>query len=190
MPREYYGYEEVCAAIRNLSTEDIERIQCFARFRLGGQTRPGYVEVEDLFIEATIRTVERKRRWKCGVSPFNYFVAAMRSIGHQGLKEAVRYEPLNDIFPAVRGEDASAEEASVIVARLKEQFCGDAIALDVLESMMDEMRPRRAQQAMDISAKVYWAARKRIRRRAEQLPAATAFRRRRKAPPSTRAVAV
>ena len=160
MPREYYGYEEVCAAIRNLSTEDIERIQCFARFRLGGQTRPGHVEVEDLFIDATIRTMNRKRRWQRGVSPFNYFVAAIRSIGHQGFKQAVRYEPLSDVFPAGQTGNGAAGDALIIVSRLKEQLCGDAMALQVLESMMDEMRPRRAQQFIGISAKVYWAARR------------------------------
>jgi hypothetical protein len=189
MPRTHYDNQEVFAALRDLSMEEIRRIQSFARFRLGGQTRPGHVEVEDLFADATIRTMARKRRWKRGVSSFNYFVAAIRSIGHQGFKQAVRYEPLSDVFPAAQGGDVSAGEALVIVARLKEQLCGDAMALEVLESMMDEMRPRRAQQSMGISAKVYWAARKRIRRRAEQLPAATAFWRR-NAPQSTGAVAV
>jgi hypothetical protein len=57
-------------------------------------------------------------------------------------------------------------DAQTSVARLKEQLRGDAIALNILESMMDEMRPRDTQQFLGISAEVYWAARKRIRRQA------------------------
>jgi hypothetical protein len=58
---------------------------------------------------------------------------------------------------------------------------GDAIALNVLESMMDEMRARNAQRSLGISSRVYWAARKRIRRSAEKLPGVAHQRRRRAA---------
>ena len=63
-------------------------------------------------------------------------------------------------------------DAKASVARLNEQLRGDAIALNILDSMMDEMRPRDTQRFLGIRAEVYWAARKRIRRQAENLPGA------------------
>src|ERR1035438_6561060 len=59
---QYYDKAEVFAALRDLSKEEINQMQSFARFRLMGKTwRPGYVEVEDLFIDAASRTMEQKR---------------------------------------------------------------------------------------------------------------------------------
>jgi hypothetical protein len=93
----------------------------------------------------------------------------MRSIGHQRLKQAGRYMPLNERVEAPQHWSLSALDAQTTVARLRQRLRGDAIALNILESMMDEMRPRDTQQSLSISAEVYWAARKRIRRRAEDL---------------------
>jgi hypothetical protein len=168
-----YDEDEIFAALHHLSKEEITQIQSFARFRLMGKAeRPGHVEVEDLFIDAAIRTMERERSWKRGVSLFSHFFAVMRSIGHQRFKQAGRYTSLSELIAASQNWNLSALDAQITVARLKEQLRGDAIALNILESMMDEIRPRHTQQSMGISAEVYWAARKRIRRQAENLPGA------------------
>ena len=114
----------------------------------------------------------RKRRWKHGVSRCNQFLAVIRSIGNQRFKQADRYTRLNEDVAASPRKSLSALDAQTIVARLKEELRGDAIALNILESMREEMRPRQARQSLGINSKVYWAARKRIRRRAENLPGA------------------
>ena len=174
-----YGEDEIFAALGKLSQEEITRIQSFARFRLmGGAERPGHVEAEDLFIDAAIRTMERERRWTRGVSAFNHFFAVMRSSGHQRRKQASRYMPLNEDVAASQNWSPSALDAQAIVTRLKEQLRGDAIALNILESISDEVSPRCTRQTLGINAKVYWAARKRIRRLAESLPGACHFQRR------------
>lgn len=173
-----YGEDEIFTALRVLSEEEIKQMLSFARFRLMGNTaRPGYVEVEDLFIDAVIRTMQRKRKWTRSVSGFNHFFAVMRSISHQRVKQAGRYTPLNEQVAASQNWSLSSLDAQTSVTRLKERLRDDVIALNILESMMDDMRPRDAQQSLRISAEVYWAARKRIRRLAEHLPDAPCSRR-------------
>jgi hypothetical protein len=175
MPCKYYDKEEIISALRALSDEDIDQMLRFTRFRLMRNTaRTAGVEAEDLFIDAAIRTIEQKRRWKREVSLFNHFVAVMRSIGHRRLKQASRYTRLNELVAAPQDWSPSALDAQNDIGRLRAQLRGDGIALDILGTMMDEMRPRDAQRLLGISVEVYWAARKRIRRQATNLPGAPA----------------
>jgi hypothetical protein len=177
--RQWYGEDEVLAALGELSQADIDQMLGFVRFRLiGNAARPGYVEVEDLFIDAVIRTMLRKRTWARGVGVFNHFFAVMRSIGHQRFKQAGRGTPLSECVAASHDWSPSALDARTTLARLKEQLSGDGVALSVLESMKDEVRPFGAQQSLGITADVYWAARKRIRRSAERLAGAPVPKRR------------
>jgi hypothetical protein len=177
--RHYYENAEIFAALGDLSQKEIKRIQCIARHRLAGKTlRPGRIDADDLFMDAAIRTMQRKRTWTRGVSVCNHFLGVMRSIGHQRHKQAARYVPLNELVAASPGESLSAIDAQANVARLKEKLQKDAVGLSVLESMMDEMRPRNAQLFLGINDKIYWAARKRIRRIAEKLPGAPYHQRR------------
>lgn len=167
-----YDQNEILAGINGFSEEEIKRIQSLARFRfrlMGQAGRAGHVEVEDLFIEAAIRTIERKRRWKRGVTAFNHFLAVMRSIAHQRFKQAGRFTSLNELIAESENTSSSASDAQASVARLREQLRGDAIALNILESMMDEMPARNTQRFLGITAEIYWAARKRIRRAARNL---------------------
>ncbi len=170
-PRQCCDEHEIFGALGELSEKTIKQIQSFARFRLIGKTgRTGHVEVEDLFMDAVLRTIELKRSWPRGISRSNHLIAVMRSIGHQRLVQAGRYMPLSELVAAPQHWSLSALDAQKTVVRLKEQLRGDAIALNILESMMDEMRPRDTQRFLGISAEVYWAARKSIRRLAENLP--------------------
>lgn len=172
-PGEYYTEDEIFSLLTTLTDKEIERLKNFARFRLLGKTaRPGHIEVDDLFIDAAIGTIERRRKWKRGVRPFNHFFGVMRSINHQRLKQAGRYISLSDLIADPRNWNLSGMDAQTDLAQLKERLQGDVIALSILEMMMDEMDPREAQQLLGISANVYWAARKRIRRAADNLPGA------------------
>jgi hypothetical protein len=179
IPNQWYGEDEILAALAALSQEDFDQIVSFARSRLIGNTaRPGYVEVEDLFVDAVVRTMMRKRRWTRGVGAFNHFFAVMRSIGHQRFKQANRFTPLGEFAVAPQNQNLSALDARTIVARLREQLQSDAVALNILGSMADEVNPRCAQETLGIGADVYWAARKRIRRAAEGLTCGPASQRR------------
>jgi hypothetical protein len=169
-PDDCYTDNEILASFHALTDEEIAQLQSFARYRLMGKTgRYGHVEVGDLFIDAAIRTMEGKRSWTRGVSRFNHLFAVMRSIGCQRFKQAARQMPLDELVAAPQHWSLSALDAQASVARLKEQLRGDVIALNILDSMMSEMRPRDTQRFLGISAEVYWAARKRIRRQAENL---------------------
>jgi hypothetical protein len=169
---EYHDENEVLAAIHGLSDKEIARMLGFARFRLMGDSgRFGDADTEDLFIDAVIRTMEGKRRWKLGVSLFNHFVAVMRSIGHQRYKRASRCVPLDDSIAETK-QEFSIVDAKSNVARLKDRLHGDSMALRVLETMMDGLSPRDARILLGMSDEVYWAARKRIRRVAYTLPGA------------------
>jgi len=169
-PSQCYGDDEIFAALAALSQEDFDRMLRFARSRLVGHvSRPGYVEVEDLFVDAVVRTMMRKRHWARGVGVFNHFFAVMRSMGHQRFKQANRFTQLGEFPVTPQNQNLSALDARTTVARLKEQLRSDAVALTVLGSMTDEVNPRCAQATLGINADVYWAARKRIRRAAERL---------------------
>jgi DNA-directed RNA polymerase specialized sigma24 family protein len=151
----------------------------FARSRLiGSAARPGYLEVEDLFADAVVRTMMRKRHWTRGVGVFHHFFAVMRSICHQRLKQSNRFTALSESAATPQNQSLSALDARSIVARLKEQLRSDAVALNILGTMTDEADPRCAQKTLGINAGVYWAARKRIRRAAEGLTRGPALQRR------------
>lgn len=176
---QYFEKDEVWEVLSRLSDTEIKQMVSAARIRLmGNSARPGHVEAEDLFIEAAIGTLERRRKWKRGIPTFTHFFKTMGSIRHQRFEQAARFTPLAEIIAASQDRSLAIMEAQASVARLKEHLRGDTIALNILESMTDEMRPRHAQHALGVSAKVYWAARKRIRRLAERLPDAAHFRRR------------
>jgi DNA-directed RNA polymerase specialized sigma24 family protein len=174
-PLKYHGKDEILAALHDLSKDEMNRLTMLARCMVRNTARGGYVEAEDLFMDATVRTLRQTRRWKRSVSRFDHLLGVMRSIAHQRLKQSSRYVTLNELIAAPQGWNVSALDAHSIVVRLKDQLSGDAVALSVLESMADKMRPRNAQRSLGISTKVYWAARKRIRRRAEDLPGTAHF---------------
>lgn len=176
---QYYEKDEVLAALGNLSDTEVKRMVSSARIRLmGNSARPGHVEADDLFNDAVIRTMKLTRRWKRGVTPFTHLFKTMQSIGHQRFKQAATFTPLSETVGESPNRSLAILDAQTSVARLKEQLQGNEVALSVLESMMDDMRPRHAQVTLDISAEVYWAARKRIRRLAVRLRGAANFRRR------------
>ena len=170
LPLKYYDRDEIFAALLDLSKGEMNRLTRLARCIVRNTARAGYVEAEDLFMDATVRTLKQTRRWKRTVSRFDHLVGVMRSIAHQRLKQSSRYVTLNELIAAPQSWDVSAADAQTIIVCLKEQLSADGIALSVLESMADEMGPRNAQLCLGISDKVYWAARKRIRRLAENLP--------------------
>ena len=171
--RPCYDKAEIVAALHDLSEEEIKRMQRFARFRITGNgVSLGCADVEDLFQEAVLRTMEQRRSWPRDVSIFDHFFGVMKSIGHQFRKEAGRCSPLNETVAASQHCSLSALDAQAAVAWLEEELSGNAIPLEVLESMLDEMPARDTQRCLGVSADIYWAARKKIRRSAEKLPRA------------------
>jgi len=151
------------AALDALSDREIARLVGFARFRIMRASRCGDTDAEDLFADAALLTLKMKRKWRRGISIFNHLVFLMRNICACRSKCASKYVPISDLQPAPTIAQ-SAVDAEESIASLERALEGDSIALEVLETMRSEVAPRHAQKQLRISAAVYWAARKRIRR--------------------------
>lgn len=159
----HHDEAEVAAALDALSDREIARLVGFARFRIMRASRCADTDAEDLFADAALLTLKMKRKWRRGISLFNHLVFLMRNICAHRSKCAAKYVPILDSHPAptVAQSTVDAEEC---IASLERALQGDSIALEVLETMRSEIAPRHAQKQLRISAAVYWAARKRIRR--------------------------
>jgi hypothetical protein len=165
----HHDQAEVAAALAALTDNEIKRLIAFAHLRIVGISgRNGDTDAEDLFGEAALLTFNMKRKWRRGITLFNHLAATMRSIGDHRFERARRYVPISDSQPAPIIAQ-SAIDAENYIASLEEALEEDSIALEVLETMGCRIPARDAQKQLRISAEVYWAARKRIRRRIEAL---------------------
>ncbi len=153
----------------SLDRVEIERLLRFARFRIIGLSgRSGDTDAEDLFAEAALLTLQMRRKWKRGITLFNHLAAIMRSIGDSRFKRASKFVPISDSHaaPNIAQSTVDAEEN---IAFLEQALKEDSIALRVLDTLGSQIPARKAQKQLRISDEVYWAARKRIRRRMEFL---------------------
>ena len=170
-PDEYHDEADIIAALNELSDKDIRYLVGFGRYRiLGARGAADNADAEDLFSEAVAQTLKLKRKWKRGVTFPNHLLACMRSIADNRFKHARRHVELALELPAPAGIDLiAAMDAGVNIMRLQEGLENDSIALSVLETMLDGCVAAQAEQRLRISSRVYWAARKRIRRLAQKL---------------------
>jgi hypothetical protein len=166
----YHSEAEVIAALEALSDDDIRYLIGFARWRiLGLRGKADEADENDLFSLAVLQTFKLKRRWKCGVTLRNHLISCMRSIANGRFKRARRNTELLPEHPAPPFRPERALDATANVNRLWYELTGDAIAQQVLTTMYDGLSASEAQKLFRMPAKVYLAARKRIRRRAARL---------------------
>lgn len=173
-PEDYHSPQEAHEALDKLSQAEIERLVNCIHFRiLGGKPRCGPFEAEDLFVEAAERTLDDIRGWRRGITLFNHLLAVSKSIADHRGKQERRMVPLDHHDHAIRvkAEWKTEIDAHHNISRLFEQLRAedDAIAQQVLETVMDEIPPRKALQLLGIEQDVYDAARKRIYRRVLKL---------------------
>jgi DNA-directed RNA polymerase specialized sigma24 family protein len=179
-PAKYHDQAEVLAAFRALSAADMKRLMSSARFRMFSvRGRLPDLDAEDLLHEAMVKTLNGERRWRHGVSFMKHMTDCMRSIANNWLKRAIRfrearYEDL-DAQAELSGALSNTREEDLLFSNddrmntLRRAMGNDAIAANVLDSLADGYSPAEAEALLRISDKVYWAARKTIRRRVEAL---------------------
>jgi DNA-directed RNA polymerase specialized sigma24 family protein len=131
-----------------------------------------HADAEDMLNEAVTRTLEpERRRWKRGISIHDHLLGCMRSIANEFFQKANRQpaSELLDSHPADPYRPDAALDARRHIHDLLHHLEGDVVALDVLQTLRDELLPPDAQDKLGITADVYWAARKRILRRLRAL---------------------
>lgn len=179
-PAKYHDQAEVLAAFRALSAPDVKRLMSSARFRMFPvRGRLPDLDAEDLLHEAMVKTLNGERRWRQGVSFMKHMTECMRSIANNWLKQAIRFREARyadlDAQAELSGALSDTREEDLLFSNedrmntLRRAMGNDAIAANVLDSLADGYSPAEAQALLRISDKVYWAARKTIRRRVEAL---------------------
>jgi hypothetical protein len=166
----YHNDDEVRAALGALSDDDIKYLVGFARWRiLGIRGKADEADETDLLSIALSQTFKMKRKWRRGVKLRNHIIFCMRSIANRRFKKGDQNTQLSPEHPGPPFMPERGLDAKMSVERLREALADDSIALQVLETINDGLSPQKAQKLLKISSKVYQAARKRIRRRAEKL---------------------
>lgn len=167
---EHHSETDVYAAMEALSNDDIRYLVAFARWRiLGARGKADEADENDLFSLAITQTLKLKRKWKLGITLRNHIISCMRSIADRRFKKAAGNIELAPEHPGPPFVPEAVLDARTNVNRLHQELADDGLALQVLETMNDGLSPRKAQKLLNMPAKVYQAARKRIRRRAESL---------------------
>jgi hypothetical protein len=177
--------DEVQAAIRSLTEEELLRLERYARFRirsLGGRTLGR--DHEDLLREALVATLGGERRWKRRkVSFFTHLVGVMRSLSsHWNEKERnagvfseselspdpLKYSPLHYVSSSVPGPDRIVE-AQQEIRRIEAHFSSDSDVMAILHGLKEGMTGPEIQVASKLDRKDYESAMKRMRRGVERL---------------------
>jgi hypothetical protein len=162
----HHDKAEVAAGLGVLTNTEIKRLIAIAQIRVVGLSgRNGDTDAGDLLGEAALLTLNMKRKWRCGISLFNHLLATMRSIGHHRFERADKYVPISDLHPAPPPVDSVTLIAQKNIERLEQALEGDSLALAVLETLNAKIGAADAQDQLCMTPEVYWAARKRIRRR-------------------------
>ena len=169
--------DAVTAAFNALSADERQRLKRFAYYRMMGVT--GLVHHaggDDLLQEAITRTLEGKRLWNPKNTFFQHLVGCMSSIANELAKEGGRFTELLDRHPSTEEDihtrlEAKARRLQIRahMKRLRSRLQGDTLALEVLETLLDEKLPREVLLALKMQPDVYAAARKRIDRAARRL---------------------
>lgn len=181
------GTAQIEAAIEALRAEDHLRLD---RAGQGLSQRSGRAAfgwgAEDLYQEAVMRTYDGRRRWCPGRVDFvRHLTETMRSIASewraQGRRGPVSLEPRGkgqpsrDPFDPTDAETLSAEErllqhqeCAAQIARLRDQFAGDAPVEYILMGLEDGLGRADILSAVGLTVKEYDAARNRLTRAASR----------------------
>jgi hypothetical protein len=177
--------DEIKAAIRSLTEEELLRLERYARFRirsLGGRTLGR--DHEDLLREALAATLGGERRWKRRkVAFFTHIVGVMRSLSsHWNERERTvsmlneselssdpgKYSPLTSMSSSVPGPDRLVE-AQQEIRRIEAYFASDEDVMTILRGLSEGLTGPEIQVASNLDRKDYESAVKRMRRGVERL---------------------
>jgi hypothetical protein len=161
---------EFLGAVGSLVREDIEVLLSYAHYRmLRVRGRVLHSDAEDLLSEAIIRTRDGRRTWNYRNIPFRiHLIGCMSSIAYEWSKKGSKYVALSDTQASKYNLEAEVD-AKLNVARLRQCLEDDSVALSVLETVMQGLTAKEAQESLNFNAHVYQAARKRLKRHYDRL---------------------
>jgi DNA-directed RNA polymerase specialized sigma24 family protein len=160
---------DIATAIDALTRREIDGLLFCGYFRLrraGGMVTAS--EAKDLLQEAILRTLDGRRTWKPGITFRKHLEECIRSIAHDTVKKAYKSTELLDVHSSEDNPE-DAVNAKIETERLMASLRDDAVALSVLESVLNGASPKEAQRALKMNARQYEAARKRISRKSGRL---------------------
>ncbi len=180
--------EDITKAVESLTDADLLRIRKFAQLRLkavGEKTR-GHT-FEDLLGDAILGTMEGERKWFKERVPFlSHLFGVIRSlsthlaekydrkegaVGWMNLtidSEGKEIDPLSLASSEIPNPERNFE-AKEQIEKLKEALCDDALALEVLNGLLEEMKGPEIQEILSLSKMEYETIRRRISRTAKKV---------------------
>jgi len=170
--------EEIWAAVQALSPAELRKLESYARWRMKSVGRKAFGRnAKDLLEEATIATVEGRRRWKEGVDFFQHLIGAMRSIS-SSWRAATGEEYLESEFAKTKDESTLLQRSvttvddpeRIVIAKeqldlVRRLFAKDVPASQVIELLGLEYTGKEIQSQLGLSEHEYQAISKRIRRK-------------------------
>jgi RNA polymerase sigma-70 factor (ECF subfamily) len=150
---------------------EFRRLLGFAQLRMlamKGSVR--YMEGKDLLHEAIMRTLDGRRTPNPAVSLSEHLMGCMRSIASEWSDKAgVLTDIRDDILVSTR---ADAElTARQTVERLRHLLRTEKLASDVLDALLEGYQPREIVSKLRINERAFWAAKKKLKRRLQDLVA-------------------
>ena len=174
--REVATTEESVAALRQLSDDDLRRLEQLARLRVVGLHA---VDWQDLLHEAIVRLLDGSRQWPQDVSLVVFLRETMRSIASDYWRRLEKPVVMSESDLAVNrqaggsaldnAEDpATSPECRVsaveTLARIEEVFRNDDDALMVMTGMAIGKSPKEIQEEAGMNETRYASTQRRIRR--------------------------
>jgi DNA-directed RNA polymerase specialized sigma24 family protein len=155
---------EIIAVLNGLPDVALIKLESYGSFLMVGvRGRFSHADAEDLLHEAIARTLDGRRKWNPQKIDFVlHLKGCMRSIADEWIQKADREVALNPEteLASVEFNDGYPSEEIIRFTRRRLRF--DVVALAVLDALYAGEFPAEIQVLLNISEKVYNAARKRI----------------------------
>ena len=180
--------EEIEAAIRALSTEELVRLTKYAAFRVRG-IRAAYRKARDggeLLGDALTSTLDGSRRWRRSVPFAQHLRGVMRSMGGHWASDANpdRAVPASAVMtvdsqgglidPIEEASSGAPSQERQLMARekleiLRREFAKDDLVLLIIDGLGEEYAPGELPDLLGVSKAEVVAALKKLRRHARTL---------------------
>lgn len=160
------------AAIEALLTNATEkaRLYRYAYWRaLPMRQTVHHSDADDLVNDAIERTLDGRREWHAAErTMLQHLLRVISSIADEWYKEMKKYSELLDVHSSL---DAAQMQMlpQIGFQRMKCRLKGDVLAVAVLESLLNDEKPSEAVVTLNISKRVYEAARRRVLRRGQEV---------------------
>ena len=147
-----------------------KRLYSYAHWRaLPIQETVHHSDADDLVNEAIQRTLDGRREWNAAArTMFQHLLWCVSSIADEWYKEMKKYTEFSDLHPAPDTAHAKIIR-NIALQKVRRRLKGDALAAAVFESILNDEKPSEAIFTLNISKKVYEAARRRVLRNGQKV---------------------